>query len=212
MVYVLDLDDTLYLERDYVRSGFESVGEWLDREHGIKDFSKRAWLKFELGARGDIFNKVLKNYHIYEKNLVSKMVHIYRTHSPKIELLPDAVRFLNHRDSKKTFIITDGYPQSQWAKIDALNLKSSVNRSIVTGSWGEEFWKPHTRAFIEVQKNHNPSECVYIGDNPKKDFIAPRKLGWAKSIRIKRKGSLHFNMPTPDFCHEVKTFDQIADL
>src|SRR5690606_41459193 len=45
-------DDTLYLERDYVRSGFHAVGEHLRRTHGVDGFSRRAWELFESGHRG----------------------------------------------------------------------------------------------------------------------------------------------------------------
>jgi putative hydrolase of the HAD superfamily len=38
---VFDVDDTLYLERDYVRSGFDSVGAWLQRDSGVVGFSDR---------------------------------------------------------------------------------------------------------------------------------------------------------------------------
>ena len=33
-VVTFDLDDTLYLERDFVRSGFAAVGAWLATERG----------------------------------------------------------------------------------------------------------------------------------------------------------------------------------
>ena len=35
-----------------------------------------------------------------------------------------------------------------------------------------------------------PSECVYIGDNPNKDFIGAKKLG-IKTIRIKHNYGDH---------------------
>jgi hypothetical protein len=38
---VFDIDDTLYLERDYVRSGFEAVGRWAVKWIQIEDFG---WL------------------------------------------------------------------------------------------------------------------------------------------------------------------------
>ena len=33
-----DLDDTLYLERDYVRSGFWAVGRWIESHVAVTDF------------------------------------------------------------------------------------------------------------------------------------------------------------------------------
>ena len=47
---MLDVDDTLYLERDYVRSGFEAVAEWCRDEWGVADVGERAWALF-LGGR-----------------------------------------------------------------------------------------------------------------------------------------------------------------
>jgi putative hydrolase of the HAD superfamily len=35
MLIVFDLDDTLYLERDFARSGFEAAGAWLYRQAGV---------------------------------------------------------------------------------------------------------------------------------------------------------------------------------
>ena len=33
-------------------------------------------------------------------------------------------------------------------------------------------------------------ECLYIGDNPKKDFYGARKLGW-KTVHVKRTGGVY---------------------
>ena len=58
-VVTFDLDDTLYLERDFVRSGFAAVGAWLATERGVRGFEACAWRLFEAGRRGDIFDRVL---------------------------------------------------------------------------------------------------------------------------------------------------------
>jgi hypothetical protein len=39
---VFDLDDTLYLERNYVHSGFRALGEWAKTSLGVPDFADRA--------------------------------------------------------------------------------------------------------------------------------------------------------------------------
>ena len=55
-----DLDDTLLLERDFVRSGFAAVDraldEWFDIDY---DWLGNLWDGFESGVRGDAFNRVL---------------------------------------------------------------------------------------------------------------------------------------------------------
>ena len=61
------MDDTLYLERDYVWSGFRSVGEWARRRLGIPDLADVAWDAFVNGARGTIFNLALQRSGIDPK-------------------------------------------------------------------------------------------------------------------------------------------------
>jgi len=50
-VVVLDMDDTLFLERDYVLSGFAAVDAVVAKEHGLKGFSESAWRLFCAGVR-----------------------------------------------------------------------------------------------------------------------------------------------------------------
>jgi len=204
MLYVLDIDDTLYLERDYVRSGFCAVGRWLTENCNTEDFFKRAWALFESGARGNIFDTVLEDLGIFDKELVSRLVHLYRSHPPDISLQSDAMEFLKRYNRNDFAIISDGYSSAQWAKIRALNLEQYVDKIIVTDDLGKEFWKPCPRAFILVQGDRSSEECVYIADNPLKDFKAPAELGWSPSVRIRRKESLHYAIDTPKLCIEVE--------
>ena len=49
---VFDVDDTLYLETDYVMSGFNAVGQWAADWLSIPDFAERCWNRFIAGQRG----------------------------------------------------------------------------------------------------------------------------------------------------------------
>src|SRR5687767_11665642 len=85
---VFDIDDTLYLERDYVRSGFRAVGEWARARLGISDFAERSWRLFEAGVRGSIFDDALTESGVQPDHaLVRALVDVYRTHEPAIEML-----------------------------------------------------------------------------------------------------------------------------
>lgn len=209
---VLDIDDTLYLERDYVRSGFLAVGDWLLAKCGITGFFELAWDYFLSGIRGDIFNRVLHDINLFDDGLVNQMVGVYRTHIPDIHLLPDAQAFLKHHTASELAIISDGHSVSQWAKVRALGLEQRVGTIVITNGWGREFWKPHTRAFEAVQLGYSPGQCVYIADNPLKDFLAPAALGWMPSIRVRRAGSLHEDISTPENCIEVRTLEEAVVL
>ena len=47
---VFDIDDTLYLERDYAFSGFEAVGRWVAARLQIVDFALRCRHNFVAGS------------------------------------------------------------------------------------------------------------------------------------------------------------------
>lgn len=211
MLYVVDLDDTLYLERDFVRSGFKAVDIWLSRHTPITFFFKAAWGLFKDGARGDIFNQVLDASGYYSEGLVPILVGVYRNHMPVISLLPDAVEFLNAFPKERLALITDGYTEVQWNKVNALELKKHIGKIIVTGDWGKSFWKPNQRAFLEASKGSHSRNCLYIGDNPDKDFQAPRELDWLPSIRIKRDGSLHSDKSTPCEYREITSLLELIN-
>ena len=209
MLYVLDLDDTLFLERDYVYSGFIAVDKWLNENQGVTGFFERIWELFEEGSRGHIFDIALKELGIEDSRLIEQLVWIYREHKPDIKLLQDAKEFIDKIPFQNLAIITDGYSNAQWIKIKALDLEAKIEQIIVTDDWGRDYWKPNPKAFITVQKSLSPEQCIYIADNPIRDFLAPKEVGWLPSIRIRRKGSLHFNIPTPEDYREVTSFYEI---
>lgn len=194
MMIVFDLDDTLYLERDFVRSGFAAVDRWLAAERAVEGFLATAWGLFEGGQRNRVFDAALAARGVaVEPALIGQLVEVYRSHRPTIQLAADARCALDrHAGRDPVALLTDGYQGTQERKIEALGLRACCDPVITTDRWGRDYWKPNPRGFMAVQRQFDrpPAEFVYIGDNPGKDFLAPRSLGW-KTIRIKRDGALH---------------------
>jgi putative hydrolase of the HAD superfamily len=194
---VFDIDDTLYLERDYVRSGFRAVGQWAHEALGIDSFFDEAWKCFENGYSGNIFNVALETFSVSaSEELIRAMVSIYRGHDPAICLLPDSEDCLRSVNGKAFVgVISDGPLLCQQMKVGRLGLTSRCNHIILTESIGVEYSKPHPRAFMQMQEVAGcaPEACVYIADNPIKDFIAPNRLGW-RTIRVRRPGGIHCGM------------------
>ncbi|MGD9505840.1 MAG: HAD family hydrolase [Syntrophobacteraceae bacterium] len=211
MLIALDLDDTLYLERDFVRSGFISVDNWLRERAGIAGFFEVSWDLFEAGTRGNTFDLALEKLQRHSHDLVQEMVQVYREHRPAIRLEPDALDFIRSFRPEDLALITDGHSLTQWSKIRALGLESLIGAIIVTGDKGQEFSKPHPWSFLTVQGARPPRECMYVGDNPLKDFNAPSLLGWSRSCRIRREGSLHFELQTPGDCLELGSFADVRE-
>lgn len=211
---VLDLDDTLYLERDYVRSGFAAVGHFISQRCGMTGFGDRCWSHFLNGQRGDIFNRVLAECQLPDSaEAVAELIGVYRSHHPTITLADDAERWLTQNAGQYAFgLITDGPRLCQQHKVDALQLASRIDHILLTDAWGREYWKPHPRAFEEMMHRFNidAERCFYIGDNPHKDFHAPQSLGWT-TIRVRRAEGLHADAThdaiRPDY--DILSFDDL---
>ncbi|MGH9236139.1 MAG: glycosyltransferase [Acidimicrobiales bacterium] len=196
---VLDIDDTLYLERDYVRSGFDAVGAWARAELGVDDLGERAWAAFEAGVRRTIFDEALAGCGIEVTNgVVPRLVEVYRSHSPTIDMLPDARAWLDALAPHVTLaVVTDGPLASQQAKAEALMLTRWADLVVFTESLGPGRGKPHPAAFEQLERELGLSgeRCAYVADNPAKDFVAPHRLGW-RTVRVRRPGGLHAEVPS----------------
>ena len=119
---VFDLDDTLYLERDFACSGFTAVETHLNDKYGNRVSHGTCWRLFVEGARGKIFDLALESFGIEATpSLLDELVQVYRSHPPQIRLCPDACRFLAS-DRRRRAIITDGPADMQRSKIAALGI------------------------------------------------------------------------------------------
>lgn len=194
-VVVLDLDDTLYPERDFVISGFSAVSHWLEKQMNVRDFGPVAQALFADGRRGDIFDLALSELGLTPTpELITHLVNIYRDHRPCLTLPPDTAGFLARiPENVSLALLTDGLLNTQQNKISALGLdRSAIWPIVCTGQWGRDYWKPHPRGYEFIQASHrlSPSAFCYVADNPAKDFIAPRALGW-RTVCIRRADAIH---------------------
>jgi putative hydrolase of the HAD superfamily len=191
---VFDIDDTLFLERDYVKSGLRKVGAWVRENLGADDFFDRAWGLFEEGVRGTIINEGLERCGVEPSpDLVSTLVQIYRRHEPDISLLPDARSCLEELHGRVHLgVVSDGPLQSQRAKAHALRLGRWMDHIVFTAELEIGLGKPHPKPFqmIEEETGCSGAECAYVADNPGKDFSGPKSLGWS-TVRIRRAEGLH---------------------
>lgn len=209
---VFDLDDTLYLERDYVASGFAAVGRVAADHHGISGLESAASAAFAAGARGDVFDRALGALgHQNPAGLVPELVRVYRTHRPDIRLLPDAAAALRRYAGTGLSVVTDGPVDSQSAKVEVLGLRDAAHPIVLTGALGPGMAKPHPRAFLDVARVADGRRLAYVADNPAKDFVAPAELGW-RTVRIRRPGGLHSAVASgQDVDAEIGTLDDLAD-
>jgi len=210
-----DLDDTLFLERDYIRSGFAAVGEWVRSQFGLTSFTERAWSLFQEGFRRNIFDLALEETSLpASSETIENMVRVYRNHVPDIRLAQDAVCCLRALHGRvRLALISDGPVESQRNKVRALALNESIDQIILTAELGAEFVKPHPRSFqlVETLSNTSGARCLYVADNPAKDFSAPLQLGW-RTIRVRRPDGLHASVDTPDLLAVEREMTDLSSL
>ena len=186
MVLVFDLDDTLYEELTFVKSGFRAVAVYLNEHYSIP---LQTGFEFMLGklstGRGRIFDDLLLHHGIFKKELVRKCVSIYRLHQPEIELYPEADACLERFRNYPLYIITDGNKVVQNNKIKALGLDKRVKFAYITHRYGIKNAKPSPYCFFKIceREKVTPKEVVYIADNPYKDFLGIKPLGF-KTVRV----------------------------
>jgi putative hydrolase of the HAD superfamily len=210
---ILDLDDTLFLERDYVISGLTVVGDHVRRTLGHPGFADIAIGLFNDGVRGNTFNRALVELGLSDDpDVVADLVATYRSHEPAISLEPDARRLLAGLRGRYVGVVTDGPIESQRAKARAVGAPRWASLVIYTAELGPGFGKPHPRAFAmhQAASGHRGSACVYVADNPAKDFAGPKSLGWS-TVRLRRPDSLHAQMPSGELVdREVVTLDELT--
>ncbi len=215
---VFDLDDTLYPELEYVRSGFRAVGEWAEERLGLSQAIVRAELQalFDAEFRGDTFQWWLSEQGLPEP-LLLEMVRVFRTHPPRIALYPDAERILNELKPVYQFgLVTEGRRESQQAKIRALSLDRWLSAVVILGEEDRAEWKPSRKPFDLVLEMlaEKGEGAVYVGDNPRKDFRGAREAGMA-TVRIRRPEGLHSReepaapADAPD--REIVNLEQLMD-
>lgn len=187
---IFDLDDTLYGEKEYIRSGYKAIADTMPQ---VEQMEEKLWMAFE--QKKSAIDAVLIDEGIYTEELKQHCLSIYRSHQPIIHFYDGVEELLLQLrvGGYKLGVITDGRPEGQSAKIKALGLDDLVDHIIITDELGGvQYRKPNKTAFVKMQKQLGIlfEEMCYIGDNIKKDFIAPDMLGM-RSIWFRNKEGLY---------------------
>ena len=201
---IFDLDDTLYSEKQYVRSGYQAVAKLL----GDEALSDRLWTYFENGKPA--IDELLNELGCMGRK--DECLEAYREQIPEITLYDGVADMILGLKSKgiKVGIITDGRVSGQKRKIQALGLDRLIDDIIITDELGGmQFRKPCDIAFRIMQHRWGiPFEqMVYVGDNAEKDFQAPKQLGM-RSVFFRNKDGIYFVNNKND----VQEIDMISEL
>jgi putative hydrolase of the HAD superfamily len=187
MILIFDLDDTLYPEIEYVRSGFLVVANELNHlfKWPVTESFNFMLKTLDEKGRGAVFNDLLYYHGKLSKKNVKHCINKYRYHKPNIYLSTDVKSVIKFFSSNK-YVVTDGHKIVQGNKVEALGISSFFKHVYITHRYGINNSKPSVHCFELIKKREKCewSEMCYIGDNPNKDFVNLKPLG-VNTIRIK---------------------------
>ena len=196
---LFDLDDTLYAERRFMLSGFAAVADAIARHAN----APRQTLFDELvraarsGRRSTAFQDVCRSWSV-DESILPSLIAVYREHRPCLRLsrLARAVLEAVH-GGWRTAIVTNGPPDVQARKIDALGVSALVDAVILAESHGTGCGKPEREVFMHALEalHVRPACAVMVGDDPWCDVAGARAAG-LQTIRM-RRGRLRDAADTP---------------
>ena len=208
---LIDMDDTLYRERDYVESGFQAVASFLEAERDLpSDYSFPSMIAFlELEGRGRVFDRIIERFEIRNpEGLAEACVDIYRNHIPQIELYSGVRDCLADLANKYALaLVSNGLRVMQQNKLDALAIEGLFKSVIFCDGIGAP--KPSPAGIHEALKalNFSADEALMIGDNPETDGTAAAAAG-VSFIRVKSDRFAHVECEGA----EVNQFADVVSL
>ena len=208
-----DLDDTLYDEMDYVRSGFAAVALAVHERFGT-DVAAGLGAALDRAQPAGAFDAAVREYGL-PADALAFMIETYRGHRPDIRLREgarDTLEAARRRDGV-VGCITDGRSATQRQKLAALGLERFFEVLLISEETGHA--KPDPFNFRELMRLVAADRFWYVADNPAKDFVAPNALGWttvgiASGRGVHRpEGEVSAGYPPR---HRVAGFQQLQDL
>ena len=208
--FVFDLDDTLYQEIDFLQSAYKYIASSLEPyiKSSIYDEMIERYYRKE-----NVFAWIVEQYkeHLGERD-TAWLLSSYREHIPEIVLSAETAAFIRQVRSRKipSGLITDGRSVTQRNKLRALGIEDIFSEIIISEEFGSE--KPDERNYLHFVSKFPGREFYYFGDNTKKDFVTPARLGWT-TICVKDSGKnihkQHFNgNEIPQFV--ISGFDELT--
>jgi putative hydrolase of the HAD superfamily len=191
---LFDLDDTLYPERQFVDGGFGAVARFLSGlgARSEADLAARLWEIHRKDGRGRIFDTLLDELGLADDaDLVPACLLVYRTHQTWLSPVAGADALLDHLRGAgiRTGLVSDGNGAVQSRKLAGLpGIAARLDAVVFTDELGPGHAKPSPVPFRVACRllDVTPSATIYVGNDPRKDFIGARAAG----LRTVRIGSL----------------------
>lgn len=221
-VVCFDLDDTLYKEIDFLKSGYRKVSEMVGNRYSLDAHEVYARLLSWYNQGENPFERMNEAYGL--NNPIGDYLNVYRYHQPSILLSQETISTLDALKDEGSVlgIISDGREITQKQKIEALGLFGLIESDFVFINEDKKYFKPNHWSFdrfmllcYEKYQNANLEFC-YVGDNTDKDFLAPNQLGWETICLLDDGRNIHkqnFGLPKENLPkHTIKAIVELLDI
>lgn len=168
-LFVFDLDNTLYDERDYLYNGYKEIAKNLVGAFPSKLADEYYdYLKAEFDAKGRflLFNKFIEHFSLPVS--VESLLQILRNQSTQIQMFPKSKEILDVllNANKKVYILTNGNVIQQRNKVSLLGLDNEYSSiGIVYASLYESKPSPVTLLNIINNTSIEKNDAIMIGDS-----------------------------------------------
>ena len=212
---LLDLDNTLYDEYTFVKSGFREVSKVMASKLDISedDFYQTLWQTFLKVERKQVFSETLKHFSVFDADLIPEMLETYRNHRPAISVFKDVYSTLIALKEKFSLgLITDGKKEVQEKKIKALKLEGYFEVITYAEEYGGKCClKPFVVTLQKLQVS--AEESVFVDDDPLKSFSTAKDLGLI-TVRMLRgeNASLRIDDKKSVADFEITSLQQLLDI
>lgn len=196
-VVCFDLDDTLYKEIDFLKSGYRKVSEMVGNRYSLDAHEVYARLLSWYNQGENPFERMNEAYGL--NNPIGDYLNVYRYHQPSILLSQETISTLDALKYAGSVlgIISDGREITQKQKIEALGLLGLIESDFVFINEDKKYFKPNHWSFDRFmltcyEKYPNAElDFYYVGDNTDKDFLAPNQLGWESICLLDDGRNIH---------------------
>jgi len=213
---VFDLDDTLYPQKAFKRSGFRVVARWLQEHYGLSEILIVSELESIMRHKGAsypyMFNDLAERLNL-DNSIVSQMVQIFIGHEPVIRCYPGIHPMLKRLRAKfKIGLLTDGRLDVQQRKIRALKLETEFDEILCSDTLGLD--KPANELFEWFERKFEmPGQSLmYVGDNPEKDFYGAYLRSWTTVCVMTRENQNVDYKSDLTSGHEIASIDDLDKL
>lgn len=180
---ILDLDETLYPQRQFIRSGFRAVAAEVSRRFEVPSPAVLARLLASLhnGNRGRALQEMCLHFDL-PPTVVPDIVDVIRAHEPSLRLPLEARTLLVRARASgwRLGVLTNGRPEIQARKVRALGLPALVDTVVYAVEWGGGLGKPDREPFDVIRERlaTTPALTVAVGDDSWCDIYGARNAGF----------------------------------